>query len=137
MRTFNLDPGGSICRALLTVILVLGCNMARAEDTVQLFIDNNECAIKERGFSQIENPFFIKGEKYGKTGFSSGCTVYVTKKSYEQEFRFCYLSGVTVLAGHGGSCDVSLYKSKGAYAFESSPAGQSSEFSCSFTCIKR
>ena len=126
--------GHTVERLFATLALCLFTGYSFAAETVQFFVDNEDCGLKERGYAAITHPIIISGKPYEHGSLPSGCTVSIPRSEFEQQFQLCYLSGVSVTSPKGGSCDVSYYKQYDAYLFETRPNGG---LLCRFSCVKR
>lgn len=122
-------------RLFFGLVLIFVSEYVYAERPVRLFMDSEECILKEVGYVILNDPLIIPGKRWG-SGSMSGCKVEIAKKQFDQQFKFCFLSGISITGGSGGSCAASLYDRENLYRFETSPAGKSPDLSCNFTCIK-
>lgn len=101
-------------------------------EPVVFVTDPTSCTVKERGHASKHNSLEFKGEKWEMEG-ASGCIVPVAKKSFEQKFSFCFLTGVKFMSA--GYCTFNKGKHHGddAYIFD---FDDKEALNCEFTCIE-
>ena len=116
-------------KATLLIVSLLLCSQSNAESIRTFTLDQENCVFEEHGASVNKNAATFQG-KISTVSSIRFCTISIPVSTYENNFKFCYLSGISVYGT--GSC--SLRKLKDKYIVESLPDGTTS---CDYSCITK
>lgn len=122
-------------RTMIMLLLVAFANESMAEGLTTLRIERRQCMLFESGTGSSQK---LKGEVN-----ALGCIITMPKQEYEDRFKFCYLSGITVYAGVSspGSCSIRYRPAEDAYSFLLGASGDARNpmgaLDCEFTCLNR
>jgi len=81
---------------------------AFGQESKTVFVDEADCGLKEVGYKGKPNAFTVAG-KSDQMGPLSFCEVSPSRKEYEQQLGYCFLSGVSVSGSPDGSCGVRFF----------------------------
>lgn len=121
--------------ALATMLYFASMNAALSADDVrtQEFItDGKKCVVGEMSYPILDHPIVFED-----SDTAGWCQVRVPVAKYKTLFKFCYVSGISVMKPYD-NCQVSVHDKSDGYAWFEFPHGAVGDVGkCTFTCVMR